>query len=206
MSRLRQKTSYTVRHVYYQHGDTFDGLVWLGAYRADRAATTVRLVQFRIDAVSYRYITNVHDPTLLPLRQIAALYQRRWDIELAFNVIKTHLGLHLLWSGKDGVILAQVWAVLIIAQILQALRVEVAGRAGVDPFEVSLPLLIELAPQFAADGHDPVAMLVARGRAAGVIRPSRRTANRAPFIPPHLLRPPPPDLVDSRPPRYAHKA
>ena len=37
-----------------------------------------------------------------------------------------------------------VWAVLIIAQILQALRVESAGRAGVDPFEVSMALLVTL--------------------------------------------------------------
>jgi len=205
VSRLRQKTSYTVRHVCYQQGDTFDGLVWLGAYRADRAAQLVRLVRFRVGSVSYQYLTNVLDPERLSLRQIAALYQRRWDIELAFNLIKTHLGLHLLWSGKDAVILAQVWAVLIIAQILQALRVEVAGRAGVDVFAVSLPLLVELAPQFAADGHDPVALLVARGRAAGVIRPSRRTENRAPHIPARLIRPPPHDLCCSRTPRYANK-
>ena len=38
ISRLRAKTSYTVQHVHYQQGDIFDGIVWLGAYRADRAA------------------------------------------------------------------------------------------------------------------------------------------------------------------------
>lgn len=206
VSRLRQQTSYTVCHIHYQQGDTFDGWVWLGAYRADRAAQLVRLVRFRVGFVSYQYLTNVLEPATLSLRQIAALYQRRWDIEMAFNLIKTQLGLHLLWSSKDAVILAQVWAVLIIAQILQALRLEVAGRAGVDVFEVSLPLLIELAPQFAADGQDPVARLVERGRAVGVIRPSRRTENRAPHIPSHLIRPPPPDLVRLRPPRYAQKA
>jgi hypothetical protein len=46
------------------------------------------------------------------------------------------------------VVLAQVWACLIIAQVLQAIRMEVALRAHVDPFEVSLPLLIEALPQF----------------------------------------------------------
>ncbi len=80
-------------------------------------------------------------------------------------------------------LLAQVWAVLISAPILPALRLEVAGRAAVGPCAVSLPLLIERVPPLAADGHDPVALLVERGRAAGVIRPSRRTENRAPTSP-----------------------
>jgi Transposase DDE domain len=44
LSRLRSKTSYEVIHVYYQHGETFDGLIWLGAYRADRAKHAVRLI------------------------------------------------------------------------------------------------------------------------------------------------------------------
>jgi hypothetical protein len=43
-----------------------------------------------------------------------------------------------------------VWAVLIIAQILQALQIEIAARAEADPFEVSLALLVEYLPQFAS--------------------------------------------------------
>lgn len=206
VSRLRRKTSSTVSHTFYHQGATFDGLVWLGAYRADRTKHLVRLVQFRVGQTAYQYLTNVTDPHTLTLRQIAALYQRRWDIELAFNLIKTHLGLHLLWSRTDAVILARVWAVLIIAQVLQALRVEIAGRAGVDPFDVSLPLLVQYAPQLAADGQDPVAVLAKGGRAAGIIRPSRRTDNRAPHIPTHYLRPPPSDLPRIRRPRYAGRS
>jgi len=204
--RLRKKTSYRVVHTFYRCGDTFDGLVWLGAYSSDRARFLVRLVEFRVGTTHYRYLTNVTDPYQLSLRQIAAVYQRRWDIELAFNLIKTHLGLHLLWSRVDVVILQQVWAVLVIAQVLQALRIEIAGRAEVDPYEVSLALLVQYAPQVAADGQDPVAAVVAGGRAAGIIRPSRRTANQAPHIPRDQVAPPPPDLVWERPPRYAGKA
>ncbi|MFN8559882.1 MAG: IS4 family transposase [Dehalococcoidia bacterium] len=201
--RLREKTSYRVVHTFYHCGDTFDGLVWLGAYRADRARFLVRLVEFRVGATRYRYLTNVTDPRQFTVREIAAVYQRRWDIELAFNLIKTHLGLHLLWSGKDEVILQQVWAVLIIAQVLQALRMEIAGRAEVDPYEVSLALVVQYAPQLAADGQDVVAVLVERGRAAGIIRPSRRTANQAPHVPHDRLIAAPPDLVWERTPRYA---
>ena len=100
----------------------------------------------------------------MPAAEIARLYARRWDIELAFKLVKRHLGLHLLWSAKPGVVLQQVWAVLTIAQVLQALRLEIAAGAGVDPFEVSLPLLVEYLPLLLARGDDPVAVFVAEGR------------------------------------------
>jgi len=205
ISRLRKKTSYTVIHPFYDDGTTFDGLVWLGAHRADRAKHAVRLVRFRVGQAVFSYVTNVTDPRVLPILEIARLYARRWDIELAFLLIKRHLNLHLLWSSKDVIVLQQVWAVLIIAQILQALRLEIAGRAGVAPFDVSLALLVQYLPHFAATGQDPVACFVERGRAAGFIRPSTRTAIRAPHIPPQALAPPPADLVLLRTPRYARR-
>lgn len=206
VSRLRAKTSYTLLHVFYQEGDTLDALVWLGAYRADRTRYAVRLVQFRVGATTYRYLTNVRDPLQFPLREIAQVYARRWDIELAFLLLKEHLHLHLLWSAKPVVIQQQVWAALIVSQIIHACQFEIAARAACDPFEVSLALLVEYFPRLAADGHDPLQVFVEQGRALGFIRPSRRTQIVAPLIPPEYLAPLPPGLVLEREPRYAGKS
>ena len=205
VSRLRAKTSYQVLHVFYQCGDVLDAVIFLGAHRADRAAHAVRLVQFTIGKRTYRYISNVLDPELLSVAEIAALYARRWDIELAIKLVKQHLKLHLLWSAKPVVIQQQIWAALIISQILQALRLEIAGRAKVDPYEVSMALLVEYAPRLAAEGRDPVAVFVEHGRAAHFIRPSRRTEIKAPTIPPEEMHPLPADIVLWRKPRYAHR-
>ena len=205
ISRLREKTSYEPIHVFAEDGETLDALVWLGAHRADRAKHAVRLVQFRRGRTLHRYLTNVRDPRRLPLGEIARLYARRWDIELAVKTAKTDLGLHLLWSSKPGVVLAQVWAVLLVAQVLQALRVLVAAAARVDPFDVSLPLLIRYLPLYARRGLDPIAAVAADGRRLGFIRPSRRTAVVVPDIPAAALSPPPPGLVLERTPRYARR-
>jgi hypothetical protein len=205
ISRLREKTSYSLIHTYCQQGETLDALIWLGAHRADKAAHAVRLVQFRIGKTLFRYITNVTDPQKLSIYEIAGLYQRRWDIELAFKTVKEHLNLHLLWSAKTVVVLQQVWATLIIAQILQALQVEIAGRAGVDPFEVSLALMVEYLPQMYARHSDPVALFIERGRKLGFIRPSSRNKNNAPEIKPELLLAAPPNLILIRTPRYAYE-
>lgn len=205
LSRLRAKTSYELIHTFYQHGNTLDALVWLGAHRADRARYAVRLVQFRTARGLHRYLTNVMDPRQFPPRAIAQVYGRRWDIELAFDLVKTHLGLHLLWASNPTIVAQQVWAVLIISQILGALRLEIAGRAGVDPFDVSLPLLVEYLPRLAADGADPIAAIVAQGRALGFIRPSTRTQPTAPHVPRDQLCLAPPDLSLERTPRYAER-
>lgn len=205
ISRFRAKTSYSLLHVYYQQGEVFDGIIWLGAYRADLAAHAVRMVRFRVGANLYTYLTNVLEPELLPMLEIARLYARRWDFELAMKLIKRHLKLHILWSAKDLVILQQVWAVLIISQILQALRVEIAGRAGVDTFDVSMALLVEYAPRYAYTGQNPVEVFVNQGRELRFIRPSTRRVIQAPVIDRSQIVPLPPDLVLVRKPRYAQR-
>ena len=53
-------------------------------------------------------------------------------------------------------------------QVLQALRLEVAYKAGVDPFDVSIGLLVQYAPQYGYEGRDPVKIFVERGRTCGL--------------------------------------
>lgn len=205
VSRVRQKTSFKAIHTYYDQDGTFDGVVWLGAYAADRAKHAIRLIRFTVGTVQYQYMTNVLDPALLTIADIARLYARRWDIEMAISLVKTQLGLHLLWSAKPVVIEQQVIAALLIAQCLQALRLEIAGRAEVDPFEVSIALMVRYLPQFARLGKDPIASFLLNARDVGFIRPSTRTTIRAPAPAFTEYDPLPPDTVLIRIPRYANK-
>ncbi len=142
-------------------------------------------------------------PAQLSLHDIACLYARRWDIELAFKLIKRELGLHLFWSAKPVVLLQQVWAVLLISQILHALQLEIAAKAHVDPFDVSLPLLVDYLPRW--NDVDFVQLVVERGREAGFIRPSRRIRIQTPPVDLRDYRPLPHDLALVREPRYAHR-
>lgn len=124
---------------------------------------------------------------------------------MACNLVKSHLGRHLLWGTKPVVVRQQVWAALLLAPLLQARRLKTAGRAGVDPYEVSPPLLVAYLPFFAARGFDPVTVFVEQGRALRFIRPSSHTVVVTPTIPPEKLAPRPPDLVLERPPCYAQR-
>jgi hypothetical protein len=207
VSRLRKQVSYKVIQVLYtggnQHVQLRESLIYLGAHAGDRAAYPLRLVEITRGQTTYRYLTNVRDPRLLPAWQVVDLYKQRWDIEQAFSLLKTHLGLHLLWSAYENVLLHQVYATLILAQVVLALRAEIATRAGADVREVSLPLLLQTLPQLAADGKDPVALFAERGRAAGCIRPFRTRDYGVPHVPlsAYTL---PERLPPRRPARYGY--
>lgn len=205
ISRLRAKTSYEVIHVFYQGQGVLDALVWLGQYRADRAAHAVRLVQVTRAGKTWAYLTNVLDPHQLPLADISQLYARRWDIERMFNLVKTHLHLHWLWSSHLTVVIHQVYAVFTVAQIILGLRAEIAERAQADVEEVSLDLMIRWLPRFAQTGQDPVHQIVERGRFAKIIRPPTRTKRDLPELALRDYLPAPANLLLARIPRYAGK-
>jgi hypothetical protein len=207
ISRVKAKTSYTVQQVFYQDvaNGVLDALVWLGAYRADRAAYAVRLVQYRYQGITYQYFTNVLDPAQLPLLEIAQLYARRWDIELAFKTLKREVGLALWWGASPELVLIQLWLALILAQILHALQLAVAQQAGVDPFDVSMHLLVEQLASSRMQGGPLLRLLVERGPALGVIRQSSRRQVQVPAIKPECIcsrfeGAPPPRLA-----RYAQR-
>jgi Transposase DDE domain len=203
--RQRQKTTFVLHHLLYDGPagplHLKESLGYLGAYRADRAAHPVRLIEVFAAHGTYRYLTNVLDPALLPAAHVIQLYRRRWDIETAFKLLKSQLNLFLLWSGHLNVVMHQVFATLIIAQVVLGLRNEVAQQAKAQLREVSLPLLIRWAPELARDGQDPVLTLARYGRNAGIIRPFRGRAYDLPRVKPEdyavpIERPPP------RKPRY----
>ncbi len=51
----------------------------------------------------------------MSIREIGQIYARRWDIEMLFNLVKTHLKLHVLWSSQPNVVLHQVYSVFIVS-------------------------------------------------------------------------------------------
>jgi hypothetical protein len=213
VTRWRQKVTYTVAHVYSDGGNgpthLWDALIYPGAHRADRAAHPLRMIRITVQQGSrgecYQYVTNVLDPRVLPAWQVAALYRQRWDIEGAFNLVKTHLGLRLFWSGRANGLLHQVYGTFIVCQVVLALRNAVAVRAEADVREVSLALLIRWLPRLAADRHDPVAEFVRAGRKAGYLRPFRSKQWELPTVTEADYRWPE-QLPEPRVPRYGSRA
>jgi len=111
---------------------------WLGTGQK-QARHLTRLVRLGDGAGVRMYLTNVCDPQVISLGDVAQLYVRRWDIEMAFRLLKEYLGMSHWWSSKQELILVQIWVVLILSQIVYALRERIATAANREPFEVSMP-------------------------------------------------------------------
>ncbi len=206
ISRYANHATMQVRHILYQGDGVLDAIVWLGIYRADRARYAVRLVQFYQHGRLHRYLTNVLDPQQLSLADIARLYARRWDIELAFCLLKEHLQVSQLWSAKWEVVQVQIWCALLLAQVFHGLQVQLAAQEGVDPFEVSIDLLVEVVPRLLQRGIAPLPFLGRVGREVGLIRPSTRIEVQVPFVDATWITPAPPEALQPRDTvRYAQR-
>jgi len=56
----------------------------------------VRVIDYRLEGIAdaepiYRLATTILDPAQAPATELAALYHQRWEIETAFDELKTHL-------------------------------------------------------------------------------------------------------------------
>jgi hypothetical protein len=74
--------------------------------RNRRNGITVRVVDYRLRDVEcadpiYRLITTILDPKQAPARELALLFPERWEIETAFDELKTHQD---AGTGPSGVL------------------------------------------------------------------------------------------------------
>lgn len=206
VSRLRNKTSFKELHVFFNSPHLRDKIIWLGKYRSDKAKYAVRLIEVYYKNSWRRYITNIMDPKQLSPKNIVQLYARRWDIELAFKLVKRVLNLSIIWSSNFNAIRLQIYATLTVAQVVRGLRYELASRAKVSVDDVSESLLIQWIPLLYEQGHkDPLDSILKARDHGGIIRPSRRKKYEAPEEPLSEIRKLPKSLILERKPRYAER-
>lgn len=115
-----------------------------------------RLAQHPEGEVSYRIITTILDPKAAPAKELAALYTERWEIEAAFDELKTHLrGRQMLLRSKTPDLIRQEFYGLLLAHFaIRGLMHEAALGAEVDPDRLSFVHAVRVVkrtlPRFAA--------------------------------------------------------
>jgi hypothetical protein len=114
-----------------------------------------------------------------------------------------------LFSAKLGVIEAQVWATVLLAQLLHTLQVQTAVETEVETFDVSLELLICYLPdvqQITQHFERSLTEVIEKmGPGLGLIRSHTRRKMQIPEIGWEEILTPPPGLQWIRTPRYPHK-
>jgi hypothetical protein len=112
--------------------------------RNSRNGIVVRVIDYRLKGVDdaepvYRLITTILDPKQAPARELAALYHERWEIETAFDELKTHLrGAQIVLRSKTPELVRQEFFGMLMAHFaIRGLMQEAALHAGEDPDSIS---------------------------------------------------------------------
>ena len=107
----------------------------------------IRVVEYTVTVVpeigqarteSYRLITTLLDPATAPAGQIARIYAERWESETGYADLKTYLrGRQQILRSKDpGGVAQELYALLIVYQLVQLARIRAAGtRPGQEPLD-----------------------------------------------------------------------
>ncbi|NTV75010.1 MAG: transposase, partial [Holophaga sp.] len=98
-----------------------------------------RLAEHPEGEPTYRLITTILDPKAAPAKELAALYTERWEIEAAFDELKTHLrGRQMLLRSKTPDLVRQEFYGLLLAHFaIRGLMHEAAVGVEVDPDRLS---------------------------------------------------------------------
>ena len=112
--------------------------------RHKRNGIAVRVIEYRLEGVEgaeplYRLATTLLDHELATAPELAAIYHDRWEIETAFDELKTHLrGAHIVLRSKTPDLVRQEFYGLLMAHFaVRGLMHEAALKAGEDPDRLS---------------------------------------------------------------------
>lgn len=104
----------------------------------------VRVIEYQLNGVPgadpfYRLLTTILDSEKAPAQELAALYHERWEIETAFDELKTHLrGAKIVLRSKTPDLVRQEFYGLLLAHFaVRGLMHEAAIRAQEDPDRLS---------------------------------------------------------------------
>ena len=99
----------------------------------DRTPIPVRVIDYTVSgapqgAQAYRLVTSILEPARAPAAELAALYQERWEMETAFDELKTHLrgARRVLRSKTPELVRQEVWGLLLAHFAIRALMHDAA--------------------------------------------------------------------------------
>lgn len=106
--------------------------------------TTVRVIEYTIDdgrepTGPFRLVTTILDPDKAPAIDLAAAYTQRWEIETAFDELKTHQRgpRAVLRSKSPDLVTQEIWGHLCCHYAIRTLMFDAAIHSGRDPDRVS---------------------------------------------------------------------
>lgn len=125
-------------------GDTLVELAVPAARRKEDptlpATIVVRLLDYRLPGFRpARLLTSLLDPEAFPAQEVIALYHKRWEIELAYDELKTHTleRRETIRSKQPDLVVQEICGLLLAYNLVRLMMARAAHAAGVEPCRMS---------------------------------------------------------------------
>jgi len=178
VTRPKSNTAIKEVRVLSKTAQIHDTIIMLGSGKK-QCRHQMRLVQLLFRGKWYRYLTNILDPERLPAACVIALYDHRWRIEDAFNVVKRLLGLAYFYTGSINGVQMQVWATWLLYALLVDLTDAVAEALNRPFKDISLEMVFRGLYHFAqarqkGQANDPIEYFTRKAKALSLIKQKRK--------------------------------
>jgi hypothetical protein len=144
-----------------------DGLfVWTKSFQQSQILTpaewvllpaqiTVRIVRFTATIRGFRgrrvtLVTTLLDPSAYPAQELAAVYARRWRLELCLRDLKTSLGMDQLRCKSPDMAEKELLAYLVAHNLIRCVMAEVVAQYSVEGERISFKGTVDALRQYSA--------------------------------------------------------
>jgi transposase IS4-like protein/DDE family transposase len=173
-----------------------DALVEMRVSAAARRADPALPAVWRARAIGYQrpgrkpqvLLTSLLDPVRYPAAEVIALYHERWEMELAYDELKTEMLAReeAIRSQSPAAVTQELWGLLLAYNLVRLEMARAAAEAGVAPTRVSFVGALWLIRDewlwcaVAAPGAIPRHLRALRAALTHLILPERRSAREYP--------------------------
>lgn len=191
--RAKSNTQWQVVESYGRYDKRVELKVSSAARKQD--PTLPKTMQVR--AIGYRHprskdrqwlLTSLRDPNAYPAAEIVELYHERWEIELAYDEIKTHLleREETIRSRTVEGVYQELWGILLAYNLVRLDMERIAEQADVEPSRISFVAATRYIRdewmwcEVASPGSIPGKLRKMRTRASRFVLPPRRSSRHYP--------------------------
>lgn len=175
-----------------------DRLVEIELSKQTRRAYPLLPAVWQARAITYKQpgfeavtlLTSLVDPAQYPTAEIVALYHERWEIELGYDEIKTHMldRQETIRSRTPDGVRQELWGIVLAYNLVRVEMERAADEAGVEPTRISFVNALAMirnawltwSMQPLAPGRIPAALLDLRRHLKLLLLPERRSERRYP--------------------------
>ena len=135
----------------WQQSEILTAAEWAGL----PAQITVRIVRFTATIRGFRarrvtLVTTLLDPVAYPAHELAALYARRWRLELCLRDLKTTLGMDQLRCKSPDMAEKELLAYLVAHNLIRCVMAEAVAQYSVDLERISFKGTVDALRQYSA--------------------------------------------------------